>query len=121
MHLIEPLGGYFLVRYVSGKKLDKKSESGLILVTKQETKNRVMQVLACGPGMYNPFSGGRFEHGINPGDLLYVNQHGPAIVEHIEAVGKQEETFLLGETDIFGVYARYKDALDKGLCEALPE
>lgn len=121
-HILEPMGGYFQVRYVSGKTLGEKVlESGLIINMKHEEKNRVVQILSCGPGLYNPMSGGRFDHGLNPGDLVYVNQHGPIIIEHLKSLPTQEETFLLGETDIFAVYSRYPDALKLGICEKLPE
>jgi co-chaperonin GroES (HSP10) len=117
MHIIKPIGSYFQVRLLKTPAGQQMTPGGIVLPAKAEIQTRVVEVLAAGPGVYNPFNGGRFEHGIEVGDLLYINQHAPVVIEHLQDIkmNEDEETYLVSENDVFAVYMTRDVAKEKGL------
>jgi len=116
---LEPLGGYFQVRLVESIPTEKKLESGIIVPERVPDKPRIYEIVAAGPGTYNPFNGGRFDHGIRKGDLVILNEYAPVVVRHLEMFKKEPETFLVNESDIFSVYLRNAEAYRLGLVDTL--
>lgn len=117
MFKLEPLGGFYEVRYIQNKQIEKKSELGLYISEKNPEKSRIVQVVSKGPGMYNMAGDGYYDTGVKVGDLIYINQHAPIKIMHLAGVEDVEETFLVAESDIFAVYMRYAKAVEVGLVQ----
>lgn len=114
--LMKPLGSFCQVQYIE-KIVEKTTSTGLVLPQSNIEKQRIVQVLAVGPGRYNPFKGESIPCPYKVGDLLYTNQHGPVMVLNNTKVKVEEETFLLGESDIYALYRTYAEAVEEGLVE----
>jgi co-chaperonin GroES (HSP10) len=116
-HLMKPLGAFLQVRLLETDK-GEKVKGGIIIKEKQPEKTRIAEVLAVGPGHINALTGGRFTPAFSVGDLIYINQHGPVQVLHLEMYEDEPESYIIGENDVYGVYMPYEEALAAGLVRA---
>ncbi len=115
---LEPLGGFMQVRLLTHVPGKSTSAHGIILPDKAVEKTRIAEVVAIGPGTYNPYNGGRFDSGVRVGDLIYIMQHGPIKIIHHPDFKEEPETFLIGETDVYAVYMRKEEAIKAGLVKS---
>ncbi len=121
MRVIEPLGSFMHIRILEKKNVEQETPGGLVLPAKASEAPRVAEVLAVGPGLYNPMGSTPetmyFKPKINVGDLIYFLQNGPVQVVHPQFAKEAEVTHMIAEGDVLGIYMRNYEASELGLVD----
>ena len=121
MRVLEPLGSFMHVRLLEQKNVEQQTPGGLIVPAKASEAPRVGEVLAVGPGLYNPMGATLetkyFKPSVEVGDLVYFLQNGPVKVVHPQFCKDEPETYLIAEGDVLAVYMKNEEAASLGIVE----